>query len=198
MVTYHTNYAKWEGEPIQYTAKYYTKLKNYEDSEIEKKITAERVSIVDKYIGKNPLLDIGCGTGRFIAKRKGLSYGYDVMKKTISELKKKKRYIDPYKDIPDIITAYTFWDSLEHIQVHRALFNKMFTNDIIFVSMPIFDNLDNIKLSKHYRPGEHFWYFTEDGLIQYMHNYRFICLEVSDNETKAGREDIKTFVFRKR
>jgi hypothetical protein len=67
----------------------------------------------------------------------------------------------------------------------------------LFVSIPIFYNLNKVKESKHYRPNEHYYYFTSFGLINYMNDMNFKILEIQDFEIQSGREDIKTFVFKK-
>ena len=59
-------------------------------------------------------------------------------------------------------------------------------------------NFPQIKNSKHYRPNEHYYYFTSYGLINYMKDSDFDLIKLDDFETKAGREEILTFVFVKR
>jgi hypothetical protein len=66
---------------------------------------------------------------------------------------------------------------------------------MVFVSIPIFTDLDHIKRSKHYRPNEHLWYFTREGLVKWMHGHGFGLAEENRMETDLGREDIGTFVF---
>ena len=55
----------------------------------------------------------------------------------------------------------------------------------------------SIRDSKHYRPGEHLYYFTELGFAQWMARHGFELLEVSNFETKAGRDSILSFAFRR-
>jgi hypothetical protein len=45
--------------------------------------------------------------------------------------------------------------------------------------------------------NEHYWYFTYDGLIEWMTAQSFSFLDAYDDEKRLGREDIYTFVFRK-
>ena len=195
---YRDKYAIWDGKPIEYTEKYYNKLKKYEGTQIEQDINDIRYKLVKKY-KCGTILDIGCGTGQFMRTAKTCTtYGYDVMKKTVSNLKRTKKYIDPYEQLPDQIQAFTFWDSLEHIKDPAPIFRNTWRGQYLFCSMPIFKNTEAITQSKHYRPGEHMWYFTANGLIEWIHQFRFICVEENYKESEAGRKDIGTFVFRRR
>jgi len=84
---------------------------------------------------------------------------------------------------------------LEHIQDPDALISCV--TEYVFVSMPIYENQADCLSSKHYKPGEHIWYFTEQGLKDYMANLDFNCVLVDDVESRLGREGIKSFVFRR-
>ncbi len=62
-------------------------------------------------------------------------------------------------------------------------------------SMSFWDSLEHILRSKHFRPDEHCWYWTKQGLQRFMSNFDFSLLEYNLMETEIGREDIGTFVF---
>ena len=49
----------------------------------------------------------------------------------------------------------------------------------------------------HFRPDEHCWYFTRDGLMFAMNACGFALVTESSIETELGREDIGTFAFRR-
>jgi hypothetical protein len=55
----------------------------------------------------------------------------------------------------------------------------------------------HIAQSRHFKPGEHYWYFTTAGLIAWFWKLGFTCREANSMETMAGREDIGTFVFQR-
>ena len=95
------------------------------------------------------------------------------------------------------VDGLCFWDSLEHIPNPSALLSRINSGQYVFISIPIFDDLAKVKQSKHYRPDEHYYYFTKDGMIKYMTDLNFKTLDISDFEISAGREGIYTFVFRK-
>jgi len=67
----------------------------------------------------------------------------------------------------------------------------------LFVSLPIFRDAEHVLRSKHFRPQEHVWYFSRDGLIYAMKQCGFDLVSESNVETELGREDIGTFAFKR-
>ena len=182
-----------------YDEAYFDKCAGYEGQAIANRINAGRVALVEKYTGKpgNPqsphVLDIGVGSGEFIRARGEGTFGYDVNPKAANRLK-----VDGlWRDDIHCFKAYTFWDVLEHVPEPDHYFRRMAEGSYLFTSLPIFDDLRRIRDSKHYRPGEHLYYWTEQGFIDWMALYRFRLLEVSDHETQAGRDSIKSFAFKR-
>jgi hypothetical protein len=158
---------------------------------------AARVAFVDKLWGFD-LLDYGIGSGAFIERRNQLSrrtYGYDINPAGIAWLKARQLWVDvPLYNEP--VRAMSMWDVLEHIDDFPAMLDKI--SDWLFVSLPIFRDAEHVLRSKHYRKDEHFWYFTRRGLLDVMSELGFELIIESDMETKAGREDIGAFAFRRR
>lgn len=179
---------------VDYGEDYFNKYCNYEETQIAQRLNQGRTSITGRYC--NSILDIGIGSGEFIKNCKIRAYGYDINPLGIQWLKDKDLYINPYESMPNV-DGLCFWDSLEHIPDPNALLSKIKSGQYVFISIPIFDDLGKIKQSKHYRPDEHYYYFTKDGMIKYMTDSNFKILDVSDFEILAGREGIYTFVFRK-
>ena len=52
--------------------------------------------------------------------------------------------------------------------------------------------------SKHFKPNEHVWYFTDWGLRLWFEEQGFDCLETNYDETNIGREGINSYVFRRK
>ena len=182
---------------IEYGDKYYAKIEKHKDkADMNYFINVFRSNLV--YRNCINVLDIGCGNGEFIKAFRGFAYGYDIIPKTVDWLQKEKIYIDPYKTIPPYITGFSFWDSLEHIAEPAELIDKLPKLCYIYISIPIFEVLNKVTESKHYRPNEHYWYFTENGLINFMNECKCDCHDISNFETLQGRDSILTFVFRKR
>ncbi len=154
-----------------------------------------RINLVNKHT-EGPVLDIGIGNGKFIENRKHRTFGFDVDPKSIEWLKKKKIFVDPYKS--EDITAMCFFDSLEHISEPHKLLEKIMPGGYLFISIPIFRNAEHAIYSKHFRPNEHIWYFTWAGLVKWVIKYKYDFVASSEQESKLGREDIGTFVFRRK
>jgi SAM-dependent methyltransferase len=188
---------------IKYDKKYWDKIeKHKEQKDMNHKINEFRSEIVYNYNGIYDVLDIGCGNCEFIKAYNDKypfshAYGFDIMKQSVTMLKEMNSYIDLYDDIPEKITAFTFWDSLEHFPEPTKILEKIPKDTYTFICMPIFEDLNSIKASKHYRPNEHYWYFTQAGFESYMEQQDFIFVKCTDKESVLGREEITTFVFRK-
>jgi hypothetical protein len=100
--------------------------------------------------------------------------------------------VDPrYCEFP----AASFWDSLEHINNPDQILQ--YITDYVFVSMPIYENAEHVLRSKHFRKDEHCLYFTKDGFVNWMAGKGFDLLEISDFESRLGREDILSFAFKR-
>ena len=175
-------------EEAPYDEAYWFKYQKMEMTDIGKALNKARLDMVNKYQWES-LIDIGIGSGAFIRELPN-AYGFDINPKAIEWLKG----VGKYKE-PEPIDAMTFWDSLEHIHNPTQLLDNI--KKIVFISTPIYDDKDHVLRSKHFRPDEHCWYFTKDGLIDFMANFGFYMVEYSDIETELGREDIGSFVFKR-
>lgn len=171
-----------------YDKDYFEKYIGYENTEIGKQINQARINLVTPY-GFDSILDIGVGSGAFI-KEIPNGKGFDVNPVAVEWLKEKGLY----SDIKDF-DAMTFWDSLEHIHNPETVLKHI--KHIAFISCPIYKDKEHILKSKHFRPDEHYWYWTFEGLEEFMFNYGFSLIESNNMETYLGREDIGTFVFKR-
>lgn len=198
-LTYYEGFAvqKDKTQSVEYGEKYFDKYVNYEGSPTSLFLNKHRVAITEKHC-KNAILDIGIGSGEFIKSSKLKVYGFDINPFGVKWLKFRKIYIDPYKYLLPDIAGWTFWDSLEHFPDPQIILQRIPEKHHVFISIPIFPDILKIKKSKHYRPNEHYYYFTSWGLIWYMKQSGFIFLEHTDAEIKAGRQSIFTFVFQRR
>lgn len=185
-------YQKDRGFVMAYDEEYYDKCKSYEDQEIALKINAGRIALVNKYVGQNRIADIGIGSGEFIKKRPN-THGHDVNPVAIEWLKRN----DLWAEYLGEYSGLSFWDVLEHVKDPEIYLSKIQLHGFCFVSIPIMYGLGAIRLSRHYRPGEHLYYFTEDGFKDYMEIHGFVCLETQSFEIEAGRESILSFAFKR-
>lgn len=174
----------------EYGAEYWKKYQEYRNSPIALNLIKERIGLVQRHHGNESLIDIGIGSGHFLERRGGQTYGYDVNPMGIQWLLDRGVWWDPYFKDPAAISC---WDSLEHIERPCDLLSRV--SKFVFVSIPIFRNRDHVLTSKHFKPKEHFWYFTEAGFEGWMRRLGFEILEKNTFESELGREDIKTFAF---
>ncbi len=176
---------------------YFDTYVGYEGSEIAQKLNAGRKALVNRYVLNSFVIDIGVGSGEFIKSRL-YTFGYDVDPKAVAWLKKEGYWFDLGSSTAYHVSGFTFWDSLEHVQTPNDYFCRIRHGAFIFVSLPIFSDLTEVRASKHFRPGEHLYYWTEVGFIQWMWHHGFRMLEKPLMfEVEAGREGILSFVFRK-
>jgi SAM-dependent methyltransferase len=177
---------------VDYGEDYFEKCRGYEGQEIADRINAGRIAFVLRHFGPGRMLDVGVGSGEFI-KRRPHTFGIDVNPAAVRWLREAGRLADNL----DCFGAYSFWDVLEHVPTPEDYLRHCYLRSFVFMSVPIMSSLDRIRESKHYRPGEHLYYWTERGLVEWMAWHGFVLLEASDFETRAGRESITSFAFRR-
>lgn len=186
----------------QYDAKYLEKFDAY-DSKIEARVNYERCGFVQKQMIEagiqhptaNPtVLDVGAGSLHFMRDLR--SYGFDVSGfEVIQEMQAVLKDMDAYASDARAFDAVTMWDTIEHLENPAEWLTQIKKGALLFVSLPIFLGLGNIRDSKHYRPGEHLYYFRRQGFIDWIAEYGFRLVAESDHENEAGREDIGAFAF---
>lgn len=182
---------------VEYGPEYLAKVQAYEGSEIAAKVNAGRVAMLGRHLAPGArVLDWGAGSGEFLrdARAAGFSVaGFDVIPQTRASLEA----AGVFSDDPSGFDALTLWDTLEHLEDPGALLARVPAGAAVFISLPIFADLRRIRDSRHYRPGEHLYYFTELGLVYWMALAGFDLLESSDHEVRAGRDSIGAFAFRR-
>jgi len=175
-----------------YDEDYVQKYEGYANTSMGEKILEARLDFVKDY---NNVLDIGIGSGNFIDNKTNAK-GFDVNPCTINKLKSENRWSDPYSDDLSEFNAITFFDSFEHIEKPEVLLNRITTQTVV-IALPIFEDYKAILKSKHFRPDEHFHYFTFWGFLYYMTELGFKFQNYSTIECNLGRDAIFTFVFRR-
>ena len=178
-----------------YDADYWQKYVGYAATEQGRRITAARCALVDKYMGPHEtLIDVGIGCGDFIDSCKQQALGFDINPVAVKWLETRGIFADPYRHA---VHALTFWDAIEHVpDAHRMLANA---KRWAFASLPIVPGDGPPPRDwKHLRPDEHCWYWTRRGFISWMSAQGFECVECHAGETLLGRDDIETFVMRRR
>lgn len=181
---------------VAYDNEYAKKFEAY-DVDISDAVTDARLSLIHRTAPQGlKYLDWGCGDGAFLGAARAFdldALGYEIIPDSARRLIASGLFADKVGDFD----AVCMWDTLEHIDNPGALLQQMRSDALLFVSLPIFKDLGAIRESKHYRPGEHLYYFTAQGFIDYAALYGFRLLEQSDHEVIAGRDSIGAFAFRK-
>lgn len=176
-----------------YDQAYFDKYRQMRSSKIGSELNKFRVALTKDYLREGEsIIDVGIGDGAFIEALQTATitpYGFDVNPASISWLREKSRYASLYDRKFDVAT---FWDSLEHIRDPRYALEQV--SRVAIISIPIFDDVKHVLRSKHYRPDEHYWYFTERGFIEFLSKEGFQVVRRSNMEIALGREDIGTFV----
>lgn len=179
-------------QPRDYDEAYFNKYQQYAETEMGKRLNDHRLDFVNRNY-KGELVDVGVGSLQFVLSRDN-TFGYDVNPTAIQKLKDLHLFADP-RELH--FQAYSFFDSFEHIKNPSPLLDNMEPWTKVFMSIPIFKDVNHILHSKHFRPDEHFWYFTPQGLIRFMLDHGFVCIDIDNFEVRVGREDIMSFAFRK-
>jgi hypothetical protein len=173
---------------VPYDKEYWEKYWSYRGNEIGEKLTAGREALVKQYTPE-AIIDVGIGSGEFVEKLN--CWGHDINTFAIEWLKANGKYRDPLV-LP--CSILTMWDVLEHIPNPGLLLASAFT---VYTSLPIYETVDKCLASKHLRPGEHVWHFTDKGIKTFMKIAGFSHYGTSSFETDLGREEIMSYVFSK-
>lgn len=182
--------------PYRYGKEYFDKYIEMARLQASDKLLVIRENVVrDRVAGG--IVDVGAGACVFVEHMRRAGYrdtkGYDVNPWTVQVLMNSQLYRDPW-DGPKP-KAITLWDVLEHMECPEAIIDR--AASWVFVSVPIFEDAHHARRSKHYRPDEHIWYFTESGLVEMFRRCGFSCEHRSHKEEDAGREGIGTYAFRR-
>lgn len=175
-----------------YNKEYFEKYEGYAQTEMGEAITKFRAEFVRKH-HKGSVIDVGIGSGAFVSAH-GNAHGFDVNPVAIQWLKERNMWADPLTCSPRPV-ALTFWDSLEHIL--NAADYVMSATTWVFMSIPIFDGRKHVLKSKHFRPDEHYWYWSYKGITAWMGTLGFGVVSYSLKEVELGRDGIMTFAFKR-
>ena len=175
--------------PMDYSGPYFEKYQALDATPMGESLTAARVAMVARHFA-GQVVDIGIGGGRFVVDAD--CWGYDVNAEAVAWLADSGRFFDVYANPVEAITC---WDSLEHVPDPEQLVTM--AGQWVFVSMPVYLSQWDCLQSKHYKPGEHLWYWTTTGLIAWFARQGFGCVEINEAESELGREGITSFAFRR-
>ena len=89
-----------------------------------------------------------------------------------------------------------FWDVLEHIPDFREIEPVLALSSHVALSVPV--PTDGLSDWKHFKPGEHLHYFTEDSLTALLAKYSFFPFHMKKDIECPPREDILSAIFRRK
>ena len=174
----------------EYGEGYWEIYQKYASNDVGVKLTQARSDFVSSHgISFDDVVDVGVGSGQFVDTVK--CKGTDVNPIANQWLKDNGYYVASVESF----STLTLWDVLEHIEDPRELL-KNATN--VFISTPIYKNLDEVLKSKHLKPGEHIWYFTDIGINTFMKVLGFNLISESSCESDLGRDSISSYYFQRR
>lgn len=176
---------------IDYGADYFNKCASYESSELADHLNHVRKKLVQRHYGDGLLVDVGIGSGEFIKARPN-TVGTDINPVALQWLNSQGKLADSNLDK---YSAFTFWDVIEHMPHPDDFLDCVPVGGKVFFSIPIFHDLSRIRESKHYRPGEHLYYWTRSGFVSWLLQQGFYLLEMNSDETKCGRDSIESFAL---
>lgn len=178
----------WDSSPQEDPDFYWDKYGALQETDVASALMHMRLDLVKSYAVED-LVDVGIGAGQFVRLRPG-TRGHDAGKRACDWLKEQGLW---YQCSDGEVEAMSFWDSLEHIPLPTQLVSKI--RRFAFVTIPIGETLERIISFKHFRPGEHCWYFTRSGLERWFGRQGFKLVEHNTMEQSVGREEVETFVF---
>lgn len=180
---------------VAYDAKYLAVYDAYAANAVSQVLNAARVQMVARHAAAGArVLDVGAAAGVFVRAARSAGFrakGFDVIPEAVARLRASSLYADD----PSEFDALTLWDSLEHMDDPGAFVSRAAPKSLVCVAVPIFDDLARVRESKHFKPGEHLYYWTRSGFVSWMALYGFRLLEESFHEVEAGRESIGAFAF---
>lgn len=184
-------------QPIDYGKDYFDEYQRRKASDVNDRLMAARCNLVAAH-HNGWMIDVGCGAGAFIEAREarrgvgepiGVTYGFDVNPHSVHWLIERNLFRDPMRSYAP---ALSLFDVFEHIDDPRKLIAK---TDRVFLSIPIFRDAEHAVGSKHFKPGEHVYYYSDGGIVRFFANNGFQLVEKNRMEEEIGREDVGTYVF---
>lgn len=189
-----------QGKGHVYDQAYFDNYARLADGPVAQGLNAFRVRMVDRLAADGEvILDVGIGDGAFLraledARPDLRLRGCDINPTAI-------RYLEVHDqlgslDLGPVYDVVTFWDSLEHFRDPRVPLRAVGIYAV--VSLPTFADAGAAGRSKHFKPAEHFWYFSPSGFRAFANQEGFDVLDQLESENHLGREGISTFILKRR
>jgi len=193
--------------PSIYDAGYFAHYRKICETPIAKALNRFRVDLLLDALDLNAdaqlqtVLDVGIGDGAFLrAAAARVPFG-DVTLKGCDINPLGVEYLEQHDQLaqledPGGFDVVCFWDVLEHLPDPRVGLRA--ARSVALVSIPIFESQLHALKSRHFKPGEHLWYFTRRGFIAFAYQEGFDVVDIRATESAIGRDGIETFVLQRR
>lgn len=173
-----------------YDERYWERYHTYVDTEIGRALNEARVELVKRH-WPGQVVDVGIGSGQFIEAH-GNARGYDICAPAVRWLCERELFSDPGAEL---VEAVTCWDSLEHFRRPQDLLDRVLK--WAFISMPVYQSAEDALNSRHFRPDEHYWYFTREGFERWASGRGWMIVEFSRVESELGRDSIGSWALKR-
>jgi len=110
------------------------------------------------------------------------------------------KWVDPNHVKLEQYNVVCFFDVIEHLRNYKDILSQIGINNVIVITVPVwqdFDNIQEIIHWRHYKPGEHFLYGSVQGWQKEICANGFELINCTDYESSLGRLDSWTMAFRK-
>lgn len=193
--------------PSIYDAGYFQHYRRICETPVAKALNRFRVGLMRDALDlaadapPQTVLDVGIGDGAFLrAAAAQVPFGLVELKGCdINPLG--VEYLEQHGQLAHLddeggFDVVCFWDVLEHLPDPRVGLRA--SRKTALVSIPIFESQLHALRSRHFKPGEHIWYFTRRGFLAFADQEGFDCVDILATESAIGRDGIETFVLRRR
>ena len=154
--------------------------------DVAKSLIDERIQLVKKYTSLD-VLDIGSKQFAIAASLDMPNVKcFSTNKDDVKLLVDNKLYRHPFKGA----TSLTFWNTFQNIADPRLHLSG--ADEYVFISCPIYNEVSEVR-----KVDGQFWYFTVNGIVNFMKPFGFEIQEVNWMEKWYIQDNIGTFVFKR-
>jgi hypothetical protein len=152
-----------------YGRAYWDRYGAYRGTPAERTLMGLRVDQARR-AGCSRVLDVGIGNGAYLEALEAAgiaALGSDVAPDALEWLRRSGRLADPYGDDFPRVDGVSLWDVLEHLPDPGRLLSRLPSGVALLLSLPCWGgpaDWSGLGDWRHYRPGEHLWYWTEAGI----------------------------------
>jgi hypothetical protein len=184
--------------PICFNGTHFESYEREAQTSIGKGIMRFRIKTVKQLVSYRRIsthcLDVGIRSGHFLRELKRTSdiqgQGIDVNNWSIQWL-----HANGFVCTRDKFEILTFWNTLDHLTEPWLLWRN-YKPLFIAMTQTIFKNKEQIERHQHFKPQQHYWYFTRLGLLEFMERHGYGLVNSCNTEdVKWGQDNKMTFTF---